>query len=468
MSEEALERACTDAATICLAREPCDAEGQMREALLRDLEHAVARGELRLEFQPQVQIDDGQIVGFEALLRWQHPRYGLLGPGRFIALAEAGGQIGALSEWVLEHALAQLAEWEAQGHDGLRIAVNMPPALMALPAIEALLRQRLEQTGLKGQQIELELTESSLVAAKGETIARIERLRRLGVRIAIDDFGTGYSNLGYLSRLPVDCVKIDLSFTQAALANPSDAAICRMICNLAQTLQLRVVVEGVETEGQLHFFADLPCHEAQGYLFSRPLAPEAATDLLARGKRFSAVRQPRADGAGARHLLLLDDEEFVLSSLRRLLRRTGVRVHIANTPEQAFELLAREPIGVVISDQRMPAMSGTEFLRRVKSLHPDTIRIVLSGYTELQSIADAINEGAIFRFLTKPWNDEQLIRHIEQAFEQYEVVAENRRLQAELQALRDAVNDARAGKAECIVVGSRAPGRAGLTAGAAR
>ena len=164
---------------------------------------------------------------------------------------------------------------------------------------------------------------------------------------------------------------------------------------------------------------------SQGYLFARPLEAPDATALLQSGRVFQQAHPPQAR---ARHLLLLDDEPNILRSLRRVFRAHAYTVHAANTPDEAFELLARHPIGVVMSDQRMPSMRGTDFLARVKQLYPDTVRIVLSGYTELQSIIDAVNEGAIYKFLTKPWDDEHLRGHVAEAFRQKELADENRHL----------------------------------------
>jgi FixJ family two-component response regulator len=216
---------------------------------------------------------------------------------------------------------------------------------------------------------------------------------------------------------------------QGATSNPSDAMVARMTCELARALKLRVVVEGIETEGQLQFFSNLRCELAQGHLFARPLEVPDATVLLQSGRVFQQAHEPQER---ARHLLLLDDEPNILRSLRRVFRAHAYTVHAANTPAEAFEMLARFPVGVVMSDQRMPLMRGTDFLARVRQLYPDTVRIVLSGYTELQSITEAINEGAIYKFLTKPWNDVQLSEEIEQAFQQYEMVAESHLLQQRL------------------------------------
>jgi len=204
-----------------------------------------------------------------------------------------------------------------------------------------------------------------------------------------------------------------------------------MTCELARALNLRVVAEGIETEGQRAYFAKLGCDLAQGHLFAPALGSPEADALLQSGRDFPHAGTTHPHG---RHLLLLDDEPNILRSLRRVFRGQPWEVHTASTPDEAFELLARHAVGVVISDQRMPLMRGTDFLARVKQLYPDTVRIVLSGYTELQSVTEAINEGAIYKFLTKPWNDQHLNHEVEHAFRQYEAVAQSQLLE---QRLRD-------------------------------
>ncbi|HEU0202450.1 MAG TPA: EAL domain-containing protein [Burkholderiaceae bacterium] len=412
------------------------------EVPLSDLRFALDRNELHLVYQPVVNIESATICGFEALLRWTHLTHGPIAPAHFIPYAEANGLIEPIGAWVLRTAWQQLEAWDHAGHTGLRMSVNLAPPQLRSDGLEATLRDMLADSRVPAAQLELELTERMLTDATMATRRCLNAIKSLGVRLSIDDFGTGYSNLSYLSRLPVDCVKIDGSFTRNVTQSAPDAAICRTICELARSLGLRVVAEGVETEGQLEFYARLYCQEAQGFLLARPLTVEQADAMLAANVRLGlrAKRSPRE-----RHLLILDDEPNIVASLRRLFRPDGYHIHCANAADEAFELLARFPIGVVISDQRMPQINGTEFLRRVKALHPHTIRIVLSGYTDLQSLTDAINEGAIFKFLAKPWNDDQLRGQIKDAFEQFELQSEKERLQRELvqtnARLQDLLND---------------------------
>ena len=247
----------------------------------------------------------------------------------------------------------------------------------------------------------------------------------MGVNLSVDDFGTGYSSLAYLKRFPIDILKVDRAFVRDIVADTNDVSITRAIIILAHNLKLKVVAEGVETEGQLGLLIANHCNEVQGYYFSRPLPAEEATALLHSGRMLAGMRRNRT-------LLLVDDEANILSALKRLLRGDGYDILTALSATQGMEMLATHPVDVIISDQRMPGMSGVEFLRRVKTLHPETVRLVLSGYTDLQAVTDAINEGAIYKFLTKPWDDGILRANIEEAFRSKEMADENRRMHAEL------------------------------------
>jgi FixJ family two-component response regulator len=248
----------------------------------------------------------------------------------------------------------------------------------------------------------------------------------------LDDFGTGYSSLSYLQRLPVDRIKIDKSFVANLTSNPSDAAIVRAVVGMAHSLGLKVIAEGVETEGQLGFLRGINCEEIQGFVFSRPLPADDFTLLLREGRSIP----PKQIEKPERIVLLIDDESNIISALTRVLRRKRFRIVGTTSIKEGFELMAIHQPGVVICDQRMPEMTGTEFLRRIKDIYPDTIRIVLSGYTELNSVIDAVNHGEVYKFLTKPWEDEALCQVIGDAFNIYELRQENRDLSRKLNTKR--------------------------------
>ncbi|MBI3140505.1 MAG: EAL domain-containing protein [Rhodocyclales bacterium] len=391
------------------------------------LRGATERGELELHFQPQIDLGrGGAICGFEALVRWRHPERGLVAPAEFIPLAEETGLIVPIGEWVLREACRRAKGWVETWDLDLRVAVNLSARQFAQPHLPQLVAAALRESGLPAKNLELELTES-LVMQDPELSARtLAELKAMGIAIAVDDFGTGYSSLAYLKRFPIDIIKIDKSFVGEITSNPDDAAICTSIIAMAHSLRLKVVAEGVENESQLGFLVQQQCDRVQGFLFSRPVEAQAAGELLRDGRRLEVLLPPAA--GPQRTLLLLDDEENILTALKRVFRRDGYQVLTAGSAPQAFELLAAHKVGVIVSDQRMPLMTGTEFLRRVKELYPDTVRIVLSGYTELQSVIEAINAGSIYRFLTKPWDAEQLRSAIRDAFRQQELAEENARL----------------------------------------
>jgi CheY-like chemotaxis protein len=250
----------------------------------------------------------------------------------------------------------------------------------------------------------------------------MDMLKNIGVRLSLDDFGTGYSSLAYLSRFPVDHLKIDRSFVDGIATDPSAASIATSVIALAHRMGLKVIAEGVETEAQLAYLARHGCDEMQGYLFSRPVPADDFAEMLREGRTLPTA----AESAQQRTLLLVDDEANILSAIRRSLRGEPYRVLTASSAREGLDLLARNEVQVILSDQRMPAMSGTEFLGRVKALHPDTVRIVLSGYTELESVIQAVNTGSIYKFLTKPWDDEQLRGHLRDAFRYHEAIVKPR------------------------------------------
>lgn len=395
-----------------------------------DLRQAIARNELELHYQPLLDLNrDGRVYGFEALLRWHHPQRGLLLPGEFISLAEETGLIVPIGEWVLAEACRQGRDWREAFNPELRMAVNLSARQFALPDLPDTVAKILADADFPAGNLELNLMESLLMRDVEQSVAVLQRLRRMGASIAMDNFGAGYSSLSYLRRFPLSQIKIDRSFVADLSIRPDDATLCASIIAMARALRLKVVAKGVENETQLGFLIQHGCHALQGFIFSPALAAEEATALLREGRQLS-LQQPATE-TPQRRLLLLDDEENVLSSLKRLFRRDGYEIHTATEAARALELLAAQPFGVVISDQRMPGMNGSEFLRRVKDLYPDTIRIMLSGYTELNAATEAINEGAVYRFLTKPWDDNQLRTAIRDAFNQRELARENTRLDEE-------------------------------------
>lgn len=397
----------------CYAQE-MNARAQHAAELEAGLRQALEFDELRLHFQPKADLYSGEICGAEALIRWQHPVRGLVPPNDFIPLAEESGIILPIGEWVLREACRQAARWQREGLPALTVAVNLSARQCHQENIVEIIAQALQGAGLEPKWLQIEVTESMVMHNLDVAESVLRRIKALGVSLAMDDFGTGYSSLGYLKQFPFDCLKIDRSFVQNITTEPDDALIATAVIAMAHSLRLYVVAEGVESESQMHYLRNQHCDQLQGYLFARPLP---ADDFHAFVK--SAARLPLRSGVAdtaLRTLLLVDDEEDILNALKRLLRRSGYRILTATSGADALELLGLNDVQVIVSDQRMPQMSGTEFLSRVKELYPNTVRMVLTGHSDLASVTGAINRGAIFRFLSKPWDDDQLREQIRYAF----------------------------------------------------
>ena len=251
-----------------------------RLELETSLRRALQNDEFLLHYQPRVSVDSLEITGVEALVRWQHPRLGLVSPTEFIPLAEDTGLIVPIGEWVLRNACLQNMRWQAQGFPSLHIAVNISARQFHEQDVTQTVVRILKETGLAPQHLELELTESSIMRNSEFAAGVLNRLKVMGINISIDDFGTGFSSLASLKRLPIDALKIDQSFVRDMTTDPDDASLVVAIITLAHNLRLKVVAEGVETEEQLGFLHLLRCDEIQGFLFSKPLPEEALVSLL--------------------------------------------------------------------------------------------------------------------------------------------------------------------------------------------
>ncbi|MEX8495257.1 putative bifunctional diguanylate cyclase/phosphodiesterase [Sphaerotilus sp.] len=249
-----------------------------RLILVSALRRGVAAGELRAWYQPKLDLQTRALIGAEALVRWKHPDQGWIQPARFIPVAEQSDLIVVIGEWMLAEVAAQIARWHVQGLGWLPVAVNLGARHFSDPGLPALLRRLRAAHGLPPNVLELEITESTLMDAGGEPGALLGELRRAGVTLAIDDFGTGYSSLSYLKHLPVDVLKIDRSFVNSIERDGRDLSIAGTIIALAHGLQLKVVAEGVETEGQRGLLEALGCDQGQGFLFARPM-PAAEFEL---------------------------------------------------------------------------------------------------------------------------------------------------------------------------------------------
>lgn len=384
---------------------------------------------LVLYWQPKISVFNGEITGAEALLRGIKPNGDLVYPLSIIEHideADAWRDIGyAIFKEVLEFA----EKVENVSKKDLVLAFNMHADQVSDPGLADFVAEQLNLYKVNPRLIEIELTESAIIKDVDLTIATLRKLTTYGLRVAIDDFGTGYSSFAYVQQLPISTLKIDKSFIDDCPLKEKNVQIYKAIVQMSKALRFKTIAEGVETVRQAQFLDTIGCDEIQGWLFSKAVSDEDFIELVKSGRTLDYSTHKYE----SRKLLLVDDEENILSALYRTLRKEGYTIERANSAEEALDMLSDFKPDVIVSDQRMPNMTGVEMFRRIKTLHPDAIRIILSGYTELDSVTSAINDGAVWKFLTKPWDEELLKNTIKDAFVTKEMRDENARLQAEVE-----------------------------------
>jgi diguanylate cyclase (GGDEF)-like protein len=380
------------------------------------LKSALEDNQFVLHYQPKVDLRTGQIVGAEALIRWHHPERGMISPAEFIPLAEETGLIVPIGEWVIRTVCAQQATWRRDAVPILPVALNLSALQFRDGDLLYILSKALSDHDMVAGMVELELTESLVMQNPEAAGKAMHAFRDLGFKLSLDDFGTGYSSLAHLKRFPFNTVKIDRAFVTDITQNPEDAAIASAIIGMAHSLSMHVIAEGVETEAQMKFLRTRQCDQMQGYFFSRAIQAHDFGSMLRDGKHLELEFDPET---GQQALLIVDDDEKILSALNRCLRGQGYRILQASDGTEGLEILASNTIQVIVSSQRVATTNGVDFLTTAAKLYPDSMRIILSGYTELRSVLDAVNRGDIYRFLTKPWDDEQLRESIHDAFRRY-------------------------------------------------
>ncbi|EFH11482.1 putative bifunctional diguanylate cyclase/phosphodiesterase, partial [Teichococcus cervicalis] len=263
---------------------------EQRQRLRQDLRAALQRGEFSLAYQPLIDLPSGRVGGFEALMRWQHPRCGAVSPAEFIPVAEESGLIVAMGAWALRTACATAAGWP----EGMRVAVNLSPAQFRSPGLVETVRQALDGAGLAPGRLKLEITESVLLQDSAANLAMLHALRDLGVMVVLDDFGTGYASLSYLQRFPFHKLKIDQLFVRRLIERDDSRKIVTSILGLARALGIGTTAEGVESQEQLDWLAREGCGQVQGFLLGRPMPPEAVAGYLRRHAAEQAVAPDRA------------------------------------------------------------------------------------------------------------------------------------------------------------------------------
>lgn len=376
-----------------------------RLTLERQLRHAIVTGELRLHYQPQVDVLDGSIIGMEALVRWEHPERGMVSPAQFIPLAEETGLIVPLGDWVIRAACEQLAAWRDAGVPLLPVAVNIS-ARQLRDDLAGHIERVLSETRIAPDYIELELTESLVMEEPTEMVDRLNRFKELGVTLSIDDFGTGYSSLTQLKRYPFDKLKIDQSFVRDITTDADDAAIALTIIGMAHSLKLEVIAEGVETSGQLKYLMRHGCSEVQGFYFSPPLPPEAMEGLLRTEHRYDIPEDARTIG----YLLIAAERGRAGELMHKLARTSGHGTLVAHDPTEAFDLLSRYDVRAVLTDASLPAGSLPDFLTQLRARHPDIPVLLATDADRPPPAAPGV------RSLHRP-NDAELRAAVDEALE---------------------------------------------------
>ncbi len=419
---------------ICSFTKDMNATIQKRMSLERYLRHGIEQNELLLYYQPQLNPASRRTAGLEALVRWQREDR-IISPLDFIPIAEETGLILQIDAWVLRTACNQAISWRNENLAPITISVNLSPRQFQDANCVPLIKQVFEETSMDPSLLKIEITESMVMANVDQAIKTMKQIKDMGIKLSMDDFGTGYSSLGYLKRFPFDQIKIDKSFIDQVTSDPQSAAIIKAIIALSKTLGMQIVAEGVETPEQYNFLVRSGCDLIQGYFYSPPLPVEACKHFVLEDQPWGSSEESVLAQPETRTLLVVDDDINILRSIKRELRYEPYQILTAQNPIEAFGLLAKHDVKVVMADQRMGEMNGTEFLRRVKEIHPQAVRIVMSGYTDLNTVLGAINEGAIFRFICKPWEPEHLRENMKQAFREHDLVRENQQLRQQLAQL---------------------------------
>src|SRR5262245_12842792 len=385
---------------------------EMNERALRwvrmqaETRRALERGEFQVHYQPKVELATGEICGFEALLRWEHPVKGPVPPAEFIPALEETGLIVPAGEWVLRTACAQIKAWREAGLASTPIAVNLSARQFQQKGLEDSVCRILRETAVAPSLLQFELTESLLMTDPEAAARTLLGLKELGVRLSVDDFGTGYSSLAYLKRFALNELKIDRVFIRDIVADPDDAAITLAIIGLAHSLNLEVVAEGVETEAQVNFLRSHRCDQMQGFYFTGALTAAECTAALRDSRR---LKPPSAlDRKDTPAVLLVGGDENDLIRVSSALGPAGYRLQAANCAEVGFDVLAKERFDMVICDHRLANMSGADFLAAVRRLYPDMIRILISSKLDTAALAQGINVARIHKYVSREWDAKRL------------------------------------------------------------
>jgi PAS domain S-box-containing protein len=382
---------------------------------------AIARGELRLLYQPQVSLPDERMVGVEALLRWDHPDRGTVSPLDFIPLAEQTGLIIPIGRWVLEEACRQGRRWRLNHPDGVALSVAVNVSARQLETDLALtVSEALRRSGFEPECLCIEVTESSVMRDVDSAIATLEAVKALGVRISVDDFGTGYSSLAYLKRLPADELKVDKSFVDGLGSDPDDTAIVAAVVASAHALGLSVVAEGVETAQNVSSLVTLGCEQAQGFHYSHPVSPETIDDILISGRKLGASAAVTVEaGPAAERVLIVDDAADVRQLAHMSLAAFGFEVHEASDGQTALAIVHELQPDCVILDLNLPDITGFDICRALRHdpVTRDCTIVMLTSEARGGDKVEAFSLG-VDEYIVKPFSPRDLATRVRSAMRQ--------------------------------------------------
>lgn len=396
-----------------------------------ELRNATLKNEFILYYQPKVSCSTGRITGVEALIRWQHPRRGIVSPDQFIPLLEETGLIVQVGRWVLHEACQQLVEWQQAGFDLPSISVNLSVRQLQSDTLIDEVAITLAKTGLTPQCLDLEITESMLMHNTDSAIRILTSLKAMGVSVSLDDFGTGYSSLSYLKRFPLDALKVDRSFVQDIVGDSDDASITRAVITMAHHLKLKVVAEGVETEEQLALLVSHHCDTIQGYFYSRPLPAKDLAGLLRTDKRLptnllrSNTRQP----------MVLFVAVTGFDDVIAMLGRDGHRVAVADDFDTAMLWLANNLADIIVCGTPTETFNAVSLIQQLADLQPQCERILLADEEQWHQyqVAHLSGSGLVDRVIHLPIEPSVFLHTLEDVLNRRHIVDEHSRLTHEVE-----------------------------------
>lgn len=404
---------------------------ERHSSLAKDLSKSFDQYPLSVKYSVEYDLDNQtpKDIGMEVF--WEHPVYGPIGHREMFSIGRTCNLSASLGEKIVEVCFQSIADCKKLFNSRHVYTVPMPYEFLFHAKLNLRLQALIKKLAIKPSEVLFSVPAKYLANPDSEALRVVKLLNHSGFNLALTGFGEGQSHFSALTQWPIKKLYLSSDLLKSTLSQYADFSLLFGLVSLAESLKIGLIVEGVNNSSLLSVARRACAKQGAGSYFSGLLAAEGLIEV------FDKTEHANAGGMSSSNekpqLLIVDDEENVRNALRRLLRKDGYRIHLAGSADEAFEVLANHRIQVIISDQRMPGKSGTEMLNEVKKLYPETVRLVLSGYTELASVSDAINKGAIYKYLLKPWDDEELRANVKEAFNRYNLLQQNALLKQQLE-----------------------------------